>query len=331
MTALAALPVRDNRVFIPALSRPPVAASGCVRHGLAGRAFATGWNVTVYAQPGVDMVGLRARIEACLAQIDAEMSPYRADSDLTRFNTAPDGAYVPLPPMILQVIRQALGVAHVTDGAYDPALLEAVELWGFGAQAVSEGLPETGTIEALKRRSGDWRALNWTPQGLMKPARVKLDLCGIAKGYAVDCVTQILKTTPGVGAALVEIGGELKGFGVRDDGLPFWVEIEGADNTLIALCDLAVATSGNGQRFFVHEGAVLSHTIDSKTQSPTRSDLAAVTVFDAAAWRADALATALMVMGSTVGLKFAASLDIPCLMRLNGGTERISPVLEGWL
>lgn len=323
----------ENRVLIPELRREPKVPAGCVRLCLSGRAFATTWQVVAYvtAEAQTQQAQIHERITALLGRIDAEMSPYRADSDLTRFNRAPAGAYVPLPVMLSQVIRQGLNIAHLTDGAYDPALLEAVELWGFGARAVPEGVPPSSELFLLKNRQ-DWRKINWQAQGLIRPDGVCLDLCGIAKGYAVDAVMQMLKTTAGIEAALVEIGGELKGFGVRDDGLPFWVEIEQArEKTVVALCDLAVATSGETVRSFVHDGMVLSHTIDGRTAAPTVSGVMSVSVFDAACWRADALATALLVMGQDRGMAFAEAHDIPCLMRLRDGSERLSPALESWL
>ncbi|MFT4089593.1 MAG: FAD:protein FMN transferase [Asticcacaulis sp.] len=323
----------ENRVLIPELRREPKAAAGCVRLSLTGKAFATTWQVVAYvAEPlAAQSEVLRAQISALLERIDAEMSPYRADSDLTRFNQAPAGAYVPLPLMLLQVIRQGLNIAHLTDGAYDPTLLEAVELWGFGARAVPEGVPLGADISVLKNRQ-DWRRIDWKAQGLIKPEGVRLDLCGIAKGYAVDVVTQFLKTTAGIEAALIEIGGELKGFGVRDDGLPFWVDIEQAkEKTVVALCDLAVATSGESVRAFVHDGVIFSHTIDGQTASPSASGVMSVSVFDGACWRADALATALLVMGAEKAMAFATAQDVPCLMRMRNGSEQLSPALENWL
>ncbi|UDF05112.1 FAD:protein FMN transferase [Asticcacaulis sp. AND118] len=326
-------PSTDRRVLVPALTQAPEDVSACLPCEVSGKAFATTWQVRLHTDGPIDRQGLSARIQALLDRIDAEMSPYRADSDLTRFNEAPTGAFVALPPLLMQVIAHALDIARLSDGAFDPALLEAVELWGFGAKIVAEGLPAPQAQAALKQRQ-DWRALNWQSDGLTKPEGVKLDLCGIAKGYAVDMVTQMLKETPGVRSALVEIGGELKGFGIHRDGQPWWVEIESAPTgleTLVALLDMAVATSGDTKRFFIHDGVRLSHTIDAATAAPVRSGISQVSVFDADCWRADALATALMVMGEARAMQFAQTHAIPCLIRLSDGREMLSPVLEDWL
>lgn len=326
-------PAADRRLLIPLPLRAPEDASGCLRHEVSGKAFATTWQVVLHADGPVDREALTRRIQACLDRIDAEMSPFRSDSDLSRFNAATPGSFVPLPPMLLQVVRQALSVAALTDGAFDPALLDIVEAWGFGATSVAEGLPSPEVRAKLGRRR-DWRALEWRADGLIRPEGVRIDLCGIAKGYAVDAVTQMLKTSTGVRSALVEVGGELKGFGVSASGQPYWVEIERADGlpqTVVGLYDMAVATSGDTRRFFIHEGVRLSHTMDGRTHAPVTSGISALSVFDTDCWRADALATALMVMGEDRAMQFAQTHAIACLMRRSDGRERLSPALEDWL
>jgi thiamine biosynthesis lipoprotein len=326
------LPALDRRVLIPDLVVAPHPPVGAVRHDLDGAAFATTWRVSFYAEADAVLMGLKGRLQAVLEGIDREMSPYRIDSDLTRFNLAPAGTQVSLPSRMMTVMRHALDVADLTNGAFDPGILPAVELWGFGARSVPEGLPDTSILST----AASWRDLVWQAEGMIKPQDVRVDLCAIAKGYAVDALMDLLKAEPGVRSALVEVGGELKGWGVQPDGLPFWVELETpvAAATVSALCDMAVATSGEQVRSFIHNGQVHSHIIDSRTQAPTRSGIVSMTVFDAACWRADALATALMVMGEAEAMMFAVRHDIPCLIWLRDGAgfrERLSPRLETWL
>ncbi len=322
----------DVLVIIPELDTPPPLHPAARRLSFGGEAFATTWRVRLCADPAwfknSDL--LRARCQAKLDQIDAEMSPYRADSHLTRINQAPAGKPVALPAMLRAVIAGALDVARLTDGAFDPGVLDAVELWGFGARTVSPGLPETQAIADLPRQG--WRDLSLVPQGLVRQQGIRLDLCGIAKGYAVDALCDLVRGEPGVTAALVEIGGELKGFGVQPDGQPWWVGIE-ENGSRVALCDWAVATSGDGQRAFTHDGRLYSHTIDAASQAPTRSNIASATVFDRTCWRADALATALIVMGEARALAFAETHLIPCLLRVrdDGGIRTLlSPRLAAW-
>ena len=320
------------RVIIPELDTPPPLHPAARRLSFGGETFATTWRVRLCADPAQfkDSGALQALCRAKLARIDAEMSPYRADSDLTRLNQTAAGKPAPLPAMLRAVIAGALDVATLTDGAFDPAVLDAVELWGFGARAVPEGLPAADALVNLARHG--WRDLQLVPEGLTRPEGVRLDLCGIAKGYAVDALADIVRAAPGVTAALVEIGGELKGFGVQPDGQPWWVGID-EDQSRTALCDWAVATSGDGRRAFTHDGRLYSHTIDADEQAPTRSNVASATLFDRLCWRADALATALIVMGETRALAFAETHQIPCLLRVRDGSEMrtvLSPRLALW-
>jgi thiamine biosynthesis lipoprotein len=323
---------KEPLVLIPDLAEPPALHRTAQRLSFAGEAFATTWRVRLCADParfrGPD--ALRAACAARLARIDAEMSPYRKDSDLTRFNRAAAGEFVALPALTMQVLQGALEIAALTGGAFDPTVLAAVELWGFGARAVPEGLPDPVDVAALPRPR--WRDLAPGQGGLIKPHDAGLDLCGIAKGFAVDELLRLCRAEPGVTAALVEVGGELKGWGVQPDGQPWWVGIEDTD-ARAALCGWAVATSGDGRRAFRHAGRLYSHTIDAATGAPASSGVASATVFDPACWRADALATALIVMGEAYALQFATEHDLPCLLRVRAGGEvrtRLSPRLESW-
>lgn len=335
----------DRRVVIPDLTELPRRNSLAELLVLQGAAFGTTWQVSLLAEP----VAVAGRLDALrrdcerlaadwLELIDRQMSPYRPDSDLTRFNQAPAWQFVPLPAEMMQVVHHALDIAALSEGAFDPALLSAVELWGFGARAVPAGLPDDAELIALRDARQGWQDLIWQPEGMIRPDGVRLDLCAIAKGYAVDGLARHLRDRPGVIAGLVEIGGELKGWGVRPDGLPWWVEVEaGAEDnlpsTVIALSGWAVATSGDGRRAFDHAGERLSHTLDARTMCPTRSAIASATVIAPEAWRADALATALIVMGEDAALDFAEAHGIACLLRVRDGNkmrELVSPALAAW-
>jgi len=323
-------------VFVPEFDAPPGLHRTARRLSFAGEAFATTWRVRLCADPAqmADTDRLAGLCRDMLARIDAEMSPYRGDSDLTRFNRAAADTFVPLPAMTMQVMKGALQIAALSDGAFDPSVLDVVELWGFGARAVPEGLPDAAALAALTRHG--WRSLKLADGGMIQPGGVRLDLCGIAKGFAVDRLMDLCRAAPGVTAALVEIGGELAGFGVQPDSQPWWVGIEHMDTHVaarIALCDWAVATSGDGHRAFTHDGRLYAHTMDAATNAPSCSDVASATVFDRACWRADALATALIVMGSRRALAFAAGHDLPCLLQVRTGDGlrvAMSPRLEGW-
>lgn len=238
-----------------------------------------------------DAGDVRVAIEARLASLVAELSHWEPSSAVSRFNDAPAGTWMRLPPDLARVVDAGLRMAAESDGAFDPTIGALVDLWGFGPPGPQPRPTEAQVAEAL-RRSG-WRRLAWRPAErlLRQPGGVRLDLSGIGKGYAVDALADLLADR-GLGHSLVEIGGELFGRGLRPDGDPWWVDLETPPGgTLpplrLALHGIAVATSGNYVR-----GA---HTIDPRTGYPPVNDVVAATVVAPTAMRADALASALFV------------------------------------
>ncbi|ALD93712.1 Membrane-associated lipoprotein involved in thiamine biosynthesis [Cupriavidus gilardii CR3] len=172
---------------------------------------------------------------------------------------------------------------------------------------------------------------------------MSIDLCAIAKGYAVDAVSAWLSAR-GVSHHLVEIGGELRGEGVKPDGMPWWVELESppaaddaaadAARTVVALHGLSVATSGDYRRYFDSGGRRYAHTLDPRTGYPVSHALASVTVLHRRCMMADALSTALTVLGPEAGMAFATQRGIAARMLLrtpSGFTERMSPAFAAML
>ncbi|KQU56092.1 thiamine biosynthesis protein ApbE [Sphingomonas sp. Leaf339] len=266
----------------------------------------TTWRVQFAAPRHCDPDVVRLAIVRRLASLIAEMSHWTPDSLLSRFNRSPAGTWTTLPPDFARVMHQGLAIAETTGGAFDPAIGRLVDCWGFGPVA-SAGRPDAATIEAARERSG-WQRLTFDPVGrhLHQPGEVSLDLSGIAKGHAVDVVADLLQTL-GILNALVEIGGELVGRGIRPDGDPWWVDLEAPPGLSvqplrIALHGMAVATSGDYRR-----GA---HTIDPRTGRPITSGVVSASVIHATALAADAWATALTVAGPVDGLTMAHHADI---------------------
>jgi thiamine biosynthesis lipoprotein len=294
----------DNRVLIPPMSAPP--STPAQRHRLVSRRRDHGHHLVgpVVAPPGVDKEARRRRHPQELAAVVAVFSPWETTSEISRFNGAPAGTWA-LSQLFWSLLEAAMDIADDTNGAVDPTLGALVDLWGFGPpgpRPTDTPLPSDEEIDAAKAVSG-WQKLRLNtrrPRG--GPAGgMKLDFSGIAKGHAVDRVSGRL-TAMGATSHLIEIGGELRGAGVKPDGQPWWVEIEQppgspAPRTLIALIDIAMATSGDYRRAFSHEGRRYSHTVDGRTGRPIDNGLASVTVVHPSAMKADAFATALTVMG----------------------------------
>jgi FAD:protein FMN transferase len=331
-----------SRVLVPPVLNDDLIVPDGTWECFEGKAFGTTWRVDVVRSGSTDemwLAALEQHIHATLETIDAQMSLWRPDSDIVRFNASPPGTRVLLRAPMRDVISHALEIAHLTQGLFDPTLHEAVARWGFGARLVADDLPDPTALSVLARQRCDWRDVVISDATLTAQFGLAMDLCAIAKGYAVDAVMDVVRTTSGAEAALVEIGGELKGWGLRPDGMPWWVQLEAAGApqgalTLAALCGWAVATTGDSQRSFSRDGQDYCHTIDPQTLSPVQTALASVTVFDPLCWRADALATAMTVMGREKALAFAEAQDIPCLIThcaKGRATESLSPALRQWL
>jgi thiamine biosynthesis lipoprotein len=295
---------------------------------LGGATMGTTWRARLAAPAGFERARLQVAIEALLAALVAEMSHWDEGSVLSRFNRAALGSWTALPPDFATVIAAALDVAARSGGAFDPAIGTLVDLWGFGPVA-APGAPDVAAIAAALARSG-WGRLDYDPAGrrLRQPGGVRLDLSGIAKGYAVDRLSALLEAHD-VRHSLVEIGGEFVGRGMRPDGDPWWVELETPGAVVapirVALHQLAVATSGDYVRG--------RHTIDPRTGRPVEHALA-VSVIHRSAMLADAWGTALSVAGpgELAVLAEANALAVRALLRGPDGTrEWISAALERML
>ena len=307
----------DNRVLIPAIEGgPPRPPSDLIR-SLGGETMGTTWSARAIAPPGVTEAALQAAVEDELAAVVALFSPWEPASEISRFNTAPEGMWAVSQPF-WDLLDAAMDLGDETNGAVDPTLGALVNLWGFGPPCPRSALlpvPSDEDVASALAVSG-WQKLrlNRASRGVMQMGGMKLDFSGIAKGHAVDRVSDRL-TAMGATSHLIEIGGELKGRGVKPDAQPWWAEIErvegsSAPRTVVALYDLAAATSGDYRRAFRHEGRLYPHTIDGSVGRPVANGLASVTVLHASAMKADAYASALTVMGPSDGPEYAEAIGL---------------------
>lgn len=290
----------------------------------------TSWHVQLAPSSPVEPERLRDLLCNRLAELVAEMSHWEPTSLLTRFNRLTGEAWLSLPPDFATVMAAAFDVAARTDGAFDPAVGTLVDMWGFGPPG-PQSMPKAEAIAEAAAHAG-WRRLQYDPAGrrLWQPGGVRLDLSGVAKGYAVDALARLLEAR-GHHNFLVEIGGELAGRGLRPDGDPWWVELEtpagGLGRLRIALHELAVATSGDYVR-----GA---HTIDPRTAYPATTAVMVASVVHRSAMLADAWASALIVLGPHDGLARAAAEGIAArlVVRTAAGRceELLTPALAAML
>ncbi len=296
---------------------------------LLGQTMGTRWTAKLVAEPQADLHRLHDGIQALLDRVVAQMSSWEADSVLSRYNRSAAGTWFELPAEFAEVMRCALQVAALTNGAYDPSIGPVVDLWGFGPAGPVHAAPPPGQQRDAHARVG-WRRLSMaeSPARLLQPGDVALDLSAIAKGYGADLALAYLRAQ-GITAALVEVGGELSGYGRKPDGRPWQVLIqadpdEAYDDAqpppILDLDQRAIATSGDYWHRFEDEGQSYSHTLDPRTGRPVLQAPCAVTVVAADAMHADAWATAMTVLGQDAGLQLAESLDLAVRFATRGTT-----------
>ena len=218
-----------RNILIPlAISQahPPI---NCPLREFVGESMGTSWAVRFIDTSGRTQFDWQAGIQACLDKVVAQMSHWREDSDLGRYNGASPSTWHALPDEFAAVIRCALDVAEQSGGAYDPTAGALVDLWGFGPQggyaAADFELPSAAAVAAALADCG-WQRLQFdSVQRIFQPGGLRLDLSSIAKGYSVDLLAHFLHAHA-LDHFLVEVGGELRGAGMKPDGQPWWVGLE---------------------------------------------------------------------------------------------------------
>lgn len=330
-----------RHVLIPPLINPVAPPKGTGPQDIAflqGETMGTGWSARFVCPPGLHVPALLPRIDAVFARIIDQMSTWAPGSLISRFNGAPPGMRFDLPDDFFTVLDVALTLAEETGGAFDPAMGALTSLWGFGPGEARKVPPSEDESQKARAQCG-WQRLSFDRQAqtLTQPGGVQLDLSGIAKGYAVDQLGAVLEAAR-IHHYLAEIGGELKGRGVKPDGTPWWAALErppgfeGAGEYIAALHGLCVATSGDYIRYFESGGVRYAHALDPRSGAPASNGIVSVTVFHESCMRADALATALGVMGLEEGMAFARAKNVPVLFLLRGqAAAHISPAFAAML
>lgn len=293
----------------------------------SGATMGTRWSVRAVLPVGQDATRVEALIRRRLDGLVAEMSHWDGSSLLSRFNEAPAGSWTDLPPDFAAVIAASLEVAEQSGGLFDPALGRITDSWGLGAHPTAD--PPTESTLAIAREASGWRRLRFErePARLYQPGGLWLDLSGIAKGHAADAVAD---TLAGIGIlhALVEVGGEFTGRGLRPDSDPWWVELEAPAELdiaplRVALHQLAVATSGDYLR-----GA---HTIDPTTGRVAFDGATAVSVIHRSCMLADAWASVFAIVPEAEARRLADRRGLAVRAITRDGREWLSTLMQDML
>lgn len=275
-----------------------------------GAAFGTYWRAML--PPDANTNAATASIETIIALVDGAMSPFLSGSEISRFNRTNNLDWMEVSAPLHAVVTESLRVAAQTDGAFEPTLGPLVHRFGFGP--ITGGTGGSYADIAI----GDGAICKHRPD-------LTLDLCAIAKGYALDRMADALKALE-IENFMIELGGEVLAHGTHPAGRPWQVAVEQPQQgplniqRVLQLNGQAVATSGDTVNFVEHAGRRYSHIIDPRTQKPVDNAIASVSVIAPTAMRADAWATALMATGLERGTKLAKTHSIPALFMVRDAT-----------
>lgn len=284
----------------------------------------------------LDQAKLDADINALLVEVNRQMSTYQKDSEITQFNQNRATDWVGISKDFGYVLGVAQHVSNWSGGAFDVTVGPLVNLWGFGPEAVPDRIPSADSIQTRMAMMGyeklDVRA---DQEAVRKRVpQMYCDLSAVAKGFGVDKIATYLDGL-NVEAYFVEIGGEVRVKG-RNRGKRWRVGIatptvQGGLQKVVEIEDQAMATSGDYHNYFERDGKRYSHTIDPRTGYPITHRLASVSVIHEACAYADALATAINVMGPDKGFAFALEQNLPVFMIVKGSDgfeEKMTPAFE---
>lgn len=318
--------------FFLLLTTQSVQASSGKLFTLTGRTMGTSYSVKTVGFAPLDLQGA---IDEKLEEINDQMSTYRDKSELSRFNRAPANVWFPVSKQTAEVALEAARISRLSDGAFDSTIGKLVNKWGFGPDGRATKIPTDGEISTHLAHIGwDKVEARLNPPSLRKlDPNLYVDYSGIAKGFGVDAVANLLESV-GIMNYMVEIGGEIRTSG-RKYKSPWKIAIELPKNgrhifSVIKLENAALATSGDYRNYRESGGKRLSHLIDPKTGRPVTHKLASVSVIADSSAESDAWATALIVMGEKKGIELAKKLKLRVFMIVRKGESFESIMTQGF-
>ncbi len=300
--------MRPRTIILLILSLLFIGCDSAVRKEARGFTQGTTYKV-IYYSPQVD---LQYQIDSLLLRFDRALSTYQQSSYISRWNSN-KALSDTQPPLFREVVKRALEINRDTDGAFDITVSPLMQYW-FGTDRGTNG-SDSSAVDSIRQHVGmDLIVLNKDGYG-KKDSMVQLDVNAIAQGYSVDVLAYYLQSC-GIYDYLVEIGGEVRANGTKENGAAWKVEVDrpteerivGLDPLIaVELNNSAMATSGNYRKFVVVDGRKLGHSLDPRTGYPATTDVLSATVIAPDCMTADALATAIMVGGREFGMDLISS------------------------
>lgn len=304
-----------------------ISVTGCVPSSipkveLHGKTMGTTYSIAYFwGEPNdraPDSAKVHKDIKQRLLEINQVASTYIPDSELSLLNQHNKADAYPLSKDLNLLLKEAIDLAHITDGALDVTVGPLVNLWGFGPDKQPNKMPTEAQIAKAREHSGIDKIQLQQASVIKLVPELYVDLSTIAKGFAVDQIAEILESH-GIHNYLVEIGGELRVKGRKSDEQLWRIAIEKPMNEMQTVQRIlqpgnnGVATSGDYRNYFERDGVRYSHIIDPATGHPINHRLVSVTVFHPECMLADGLATGFMVLGREKAMHLANEKGIAAL------------------
>jgi|TARA_Y100000031_G_C8190271_1_gene371054 thiamine biosynthesis lipoprotein len=260
---------------------------------------------------------IQHKVDSVLNRLNQQMSTYIADSEISKFNSIKNTNTVTISSEFSEVVHRAQDVSRLSKGVFDITIMPLVRLWGFGPGIKgNHTIPSEKEIDKVKKNIGFEQLISFQNTIKKLNPEIEIDLNAIAKGFAVDCISDLLETLK-IDNYLVEVGGEIRCGGKKKDGKSWTVGIDKPElenqmdrriETVLNVSNSAVATSGDYRNFFKIDDIIYSHVINPNTGFPVQNRVASATVIAPHCTEADAWATALLVLGKK-GVKMIEDLD----------------------
>jgi thiamine biosynthesis lipoprotein len=290
--------------------------SGLKEYSFSGKIFGTYYRVKGFSEKDFEHDKLKKEIDQYLTYLNLIFSTYEKDSELSKLNRYFDKRRVGLSQELYDVLKMSFDIYQETNGYFDVTVGPIVNAWGFGPDGVQKK-PSENEISKLSTYVGMDKVTLFPELAIQKALpNTYIDLSAIAKGYAVDKLADFLQQKS-FKSLIVEIGGEVKAIGVKEQNQKYKVGIEkpelaqtGAIINVVALKDMSLATSGSYRNYKKYQDKIFSHTIDPKTFRPAMNKVISVSVLHESCAKADAYATAFMAMGAKKSLEFANNNEL---------------------
>lgn len=326
-----------RKIYITICFAVTILLSSCSEKGLdrdliviSGQTMGTGYVVKIVTAetiPKQRFLEIKDEIDSLLEVVNQQMSIYIDNSEITLFNHFKKTDWFPVSTETAEIFKQSLEISEKSEGAFDITVGPLVNLWGFGSEKKSANMPNENSITQIMQLIGYQKiSAKLSPPSIRKKVlNIYCDLAAIAKGYGVDRIAKYLEFN-GISDYLVEIGGEIRAKGRNQQDTVWQIGIATPENesgiqTVIPLSNLSMATSGDYRFYFERKGVRYSHIINPKTGKPITHKLASVTVIHTSCAYADAMATAIIVLGPEDGYKLAQRENLPVLLIIREGND----------